>query len=253
MPFCVDVELLGDPETVATFIACSVRVVLRIDQEAVVIVCVRHIDSFVIRRRDVGLVNDIRLAVEYLREFRVKIPAVKRVARQVPTGRFADVTAFADTEIHRLIRSTPVDISACTFRIIDMQENTVLLLAPFRIDRYAALGHLVEGVLLRAGTIDVPALENVTGWGLSFIRCVRVVRRDIGAVGNITFCAYLAYTSFFHRIAVAINVYAIHKIDRINVTCVIAIDINGRVVAPNRILSLSICIICLGWICITSF
>ena len=172
MPLRVDVQFRGDPETILTR-STLVSVVIPSGQIGIElwffqfacsrVISIRHIDSLIIRSRYGILIDHVSVSVEYLSEIFIQIPTVKGKSSKVSTGRFTDVTTFTDTEGHCLICGTPVDIACGTIRIIDMQEYTVLLLSPFCVNSYTAFRHLIKGIFLRAGIIQIPAFKHVTG------------------------------------------------------------------------------------------
>ena len=143
------------------------------------------------------------------------------------------MTAFANAEGHCLVRSAPIDVTGCTFGIIHMQEHAVLLLAPFRIDRDAAFGHSGKSVRLRAGAVDIPALENIAGRGVTRIWSVLILRRNISAICNVRLRVNLSHAAFFHRVAITVDVFAVHEVDGVSVTGVVAIDRAGSTRAPR--------------------
>ena len=232
MPLCIDVELRGDPETVSAVVAGGIRVTLRIDQITVIIIGICHIDRLVIRRRYVRFVDHIRFAVEHLCAGFIEIPAIKCIASQISAGRFTDVAAFADTEGHLLVIGTPVDITGRTFRIVYMQEYTVLFLTPFGIDSNTAFGHLVEGVFLRARAVNKPAFKDVARWSMRSIRCIRIIGRYICTIGNTSLGCNLAHTSFFKRIVITVYILAIHEVDDIGITSIITLYCRSTTASP---------------------
>ena len=153
-PPCIYVELLGDPET------ANVAVGLRILKEAIVIICICHVDSLIVVCRNSIFINSIGFTVEYLCARFIKIPANEIISGKVSSRRLTDMSAFTDTEVHGLTGSSPVDVTCCAVRIIHMQEYTVLFLAPLRIHCDTAFRHLVECVWMSAGTVKIPAFKN---------------------------------------------------------------------------------------------
>ena len=103
-----------------------------------------------------------------------------------------------------------------------MQEHAVLDLAPLGIDGDAALGHGSEVIWVRAGTVDVPTLEDVArrSGGLVVVCTLCVVGRQVRAINNAADLAQLAAASI-DGIVVAIDVDAIHEIDLVGVARVV--------------------------------
>ena len=178
VPLCINVELRCNPETF------GIRIALRINQEAIIVVGIRHVDGLVVRSFDRILVNCVSFAVEDLRKALIEIPAVKRESSQVPTSRLTDMAAFADSEGHLLICGSPVDVSCCAFRVVNVKEYAVLFLTPLCIDRYAALGHGLERGLLRTSIVKIPAFENIPRWRVRVVRFIGVQIRNIGPIKN---------------------------------------------------------------------
>ena len=180
-PLGVDVQFGGDPETISSVVTSRIGVEIGSDQLTVTIIGIRHIDGLIIGGRDAGLVERIRLAVEHVRASGVQIPADELKAGQNAGGR-ADMTSLTDTEGHLLISRTPVDVTRGAFRIIYMQEDTVLPLTPLGVNRYAAFRHGIKVVFIRAGIIQVPAFKDVPGGMVC--RHIVIEGRHVRAIGD---------------------------------------------------------------------
>ena len=180
-PLGVDVQFGGDPETISAVVTSRIGVIIRSDELTINIIGIRHIDVLIIWGRDAGLVERIRLAVEHVRASGVQIPADELKAGQ-KAGRCADMTALTDTEGHLLISRTPIDITRGAFRIIRMQEDTVLPLTPLGVNRYAAFRHGIKVVFIRAGIIQVPAFKDVPGGMVC--RHIVIEGRHVRAIGD---------------------------------------------------------------------
>ena len=162
-PLCIDIQFLGDPETI------GIGIGFWINEVTVDVICICHINRFVVICRDIIFIDDKCITIEYLRARFIQIPANKLIACE-SAGRLTDMSAFTDTECHRLIGSSPVNISGCARRIIRMQEHTILLLPPFCINGYAAFRHCRKCIQLCAFTVYIPAFKYI-----SFRRCSRLV------------------------------------------------------------------------------
>ena len=221
MPPGVNVILLGDPETIVVFVGICIIWIVGVE----VAVIVEYIGVFgilVVRRRDCVFIHHDRTVVEDLCAGFVAEPALEDEAVQA-TGRCADLVAVADTEAHCLIRITPVDIAGAAFRIIRMQEDTVLDLPPLGVDGYAALRHRVKIIELVAGFVHKPALEDEAFRNIA--RYKIVVVGDVGTVSDAVNSLDLTLTGI-DNMAVAVYVSAVHEVDRI---------LDGHVVVPHVI------------------
>ena len=148
-PLRIDIQFLSDPETITSLISSRIRIGYRINQVTVDIVGICHIDSFVIRCSNITFINGICITVKYPGACLIKIPANKFISGQ-SSGRLTYMSAFTDTEVQLLSRRSPVDVTGCAFRIIRMQEHTVLFPTPLSIYCYTTFGHCSKGVWLCA-------------------------------------------------------------------------------------------------------
>ena len=150
-PLTVNVKALIDPETV--------RVLADRIADAVDAVRLGGGVHIIVRRPDVGIVQNVAGRIEGLCEIRVEEPADELipVAR---AGRRADRAAVVDTEAHDLIVGTPVQ-RRIRRRYVRMHEHTDLRAVPLGVDRDAVDRHGVEGILRGARFVDVPAREGV--------------------------------------------------------------------------------------------
>ena len=180
MPLRVDVQLLGNPETIFTWCACiiviipssEVGIVVWSDQLAVYIISIRHIGGLIVRCCYIRLINGVCFTVKDLCKTFIEIPAIETESCQISTSRFTDMSTFTDTEGHRLILRAPIDITSCTFWIINVKEHTVLLLTPFCVDRNTAFRHCSKYIRLCTSIINIPAFKHIT------CRCL-IIRRFV--------------------------------------------------------------------------
>ena len=174
-PLAVDVQTLVDPETPRIL---DFRIA-----DAVNAVGLGGRVLIIVRRLDVGVVQDIAGRVERACAVLVKEPADEFIVVARTVGR-ADRAAVIDTEAHGLICRAPVQrgVSRIHSRV---HEHTDLRAVPLGIHRHAADRHRLEVILRGAGLVDVPAGEGITllrglEAGVSVrIERVIVVRRDI--------------------------------------------------------------------------
>ena len=135
-PLSIDIQFRSDPET--AFILILIH--FWIYEIAVDIIRIRHVAVLIVRRFDVVLIYDIGLAVECLCARFIQEPSYKLVAVQ-SSGQRTYSSTLTDTEAEARIWYSPIDISRCAFRIIGMQEYTMLFLAPLGIDLDASNRH----------------------------------------------------------------------------------------------------------------
>ena len=239
VPPGVDVILLGYPETVAFLVTIVIIWIVRVE----VAVLVEYIGVFgvhVIRRRDCIIIHHDRTTIEDLCAGFVAEPALEHEAVQ-KTGRGADLSAVADTEVHILI-TAPVDIAGGTVRIVRMQEDTILDLPPLGEDSYIALWHLFifKRIGLSAGAVDIPALENVAFRNVICYRFEAVVAGNISTVSDARSNLELALVNLIDRVAVAVYISAVHEVDLVGHTLVIAIDLRSSAGTPGIVWRIAI-------------
>ena len=183
-PFCIYIQFFSDPESISAFITCCIRIGFRINKITIIIVGICHIDRLIIRSCHIGFINRICFSVKDLCTCLIQIPTNKLEASQISTSWFTNMSSFADTECHGLVCSTPVDISGSSFRIIDMQEYTVLFLTPLSVNCNTAFRHYCKCVFLRAGTVNVPSFKDISGRCMPGIRYITVVGGNISTISD---------------------------------------------------------------------
>ena len=130
-----------------------------------------------------------------------------------------------------------------------MQENTVLLLTPLCIDSDTAFRHCRECIFLRAGIIDVPSFEYISGRSMRCIGFVSIIGSCTGPIRNAARCTDLSHAGFCQRGTITVNILAIHKVDGVCVAGIVAIDVSCIAVIPYGIQLRSIVVVCFRRIC----
>ena len=213
-PLAIEVELLGDPETID----------VRVGRGAVAppVHGIREVRGLVIGRT----AADLRVLSKRARGADISVPAVELIAL-AHSGGDRDLAAIADAEVHGLASRAPIQRGIRAR--VRVQEHTVLDLAPLGIDRQSALRHRGEGVLLSTLAIDVPSLENVTGRNCR--GHVTIVRCRVRTVSDILLRSDLAKSILTQGVVVAINVFAVHEVDGIELTVIIEVN-RHRAISP---------------------
>ena len=166
-----------------------------------------------------------------MREVLIGVPADKLVIIANASNR-VDTLARIDTERGLLAAHGEGRVRSGN---VGVEEHAVLDLNPLGIDRHAALRHGIEGVCLGACLVDVPAREDVACVWIGFIG---VERADVRAVGKRIRRIELApILLVLDRVAIAVEIAAIHEVDNIRIARVEEADaahIKASLAVPVR-------------------
>ena len=233
MPLTVQVELLGDPETVAAVIAGDIGVPGCAFAELVH--GVRHIHGLIIRSGDSGVVQNKGFVAEQACAGRVKEPSVKLIAR---TGahRGVQFAAGRDTEVHRLGFRAPVQrivIASARQGRLRVQEHAVLVDDPLGIHGDTVDRHRREVIGDRAELIRVPARERILQSGGLCIKLELVIARDICSVRHVLHgLRDRVVRGLIGTVAAAVVICAVQEVNIINL---------AEVVQTDRVIVVKVC------------
>ena len=225
MPLTVQVELLGDPETVAAVIARDIGVPGCAFAELVH--GVRHIHGLIIRSGDSGVVQNKGFVAEQACAGRVKEPSVKLIAR---TGahRGVQFAAGRDTEVHRLGFRAPVQrivIASARQGRLRVQEHAVLVDDPLGIHGDTVDRHRREVIGDRAELIRVPARERILQSVGLCIKLELVIARDVCSVRHVLHgIRNRIVRGLVSAVAAAVIICAVQEVDVINIAGVVQTD-----------------------------
>ena len=225
-PLAIEVELLGDPETID----------VRVGRGAVAppVHGIREVRGLVIGRT----AADLRVLSKRARGADISVPAVELIAL-AHSGGDRNLTTVGNAEVHRLIIGAPIQRGIRAR--VRVQEYTVLDLTPLGIDREAAVRHRREGIGMRAELVDIPAFKNVSlGCGrLIVIRAGRVavhlvVGLQIRVVRDVVDYMQLAAAGLARDpVPVAVIIRAVHEVQRIDITGIVTIDRASTAASPG--------------------
>ena len=240
MPLTVQVELLGDPETVAAVIARDIGVPGCAFAELVH--GVRHIHGLIIRSGDSGVVQNKGFVAEQACAGRIKEPSVKLIAR---TGahRGVQFAAGRDTEVHRLGIGAPVQrivIASARQSRLRVQEHAVLVDDPLGIHGDTVDRHRREVIGDRAELIRVPARKRILQSGGLCIKLELVIARDICSVRHVLHgIRNRIVRGLVSAVAAAVIIRAVQEVDVINIAEVVQTDraIAVKVCTPLLVIS----------------
>ena len=213
-PFCIQVELARNPETVRTVVARNIAI--GCCTIAPFIHGVGHVFSLIVRCSDNRVIK-ARSRTKCVSKRLVGVPSVKLVASARAGGQ-RNPAEIRDSEVHILAFRAPVE--RCVAICIRMQEHTVLDLAPLGVDGKAAVGHCGEIICLRASVVDIPALEHKACRRCRNVVVVPalVVGRQIRSVRDVVNCMKRTAVGFVEDVVVTVDVHAIHEVERIGKT-----------------------------------
>ena len=200
-PLCIEIQLLGNPETIAAIKTDKVAVIwlsIRTVRVSLVVDGILEIPPLVNQVCRIGrilldvvgsvdfetlLVQGVGLGEESRGAFRLRVPSTEGVKVALPEHRRADFITIADAEAHGLVIATPVEARvAARLRV---QEYTVLHLSPFGIHAHTAERHRGERVRLGTGLVGIPPFKNKTVFSMGKVRGVCSTRGNIRTVRNI--------------------------------------------------------------------
>ena len=153
----------------------------------------------------------------------IHVPSVELVSSTF-SFRCRDFSTVGNTEVHVLRIRAPVKRRIRPS--VRVQEDTVLDLAPFGIDRQTAFRHRCKCILVRTGRIDVPAFKDIPSGRRRRIEIgsVFVIGTQICAVGDIADLMQLSAACFIQRVVVAVHISTVHEIQLKMLACVVQAD-----------------------------
>ena len=175
-PFGIEIDSLGDPETVFAVIAGNIGVDRILTEDAPLIHGIGKIFRLIVCRT----AGDLGRLVKYgsIRP----VPAVEFITGTLACRR-RDLSAVRNAEAHLLVVTAPG--KGHVFVCFRMQEYAILDLTPLGIDSDAADRHLVPGIRYCAAFVDIPAFEDKSGFtGRELRRIAAVLFRNLRTLAD---------------------------------------------------------------------